>query len=120
MIHSTDPIYRIYYKSYRFLSFAKNMGKCLSKSMNRKYGQKLLDTTKTFGTDALKTALKSTIQTTAEVTGDLVGNRRRKRLQRLLQRVIMRIKKIHIPEPTSIPQDTYIPSEKRQEIIDEL
>ena len=93
MIHSTEPIYRIYYKSYRFLSFAKNMGKCLSKSMNRKYGQKLLDTTKTFGTDALKTALKSTIQTTAEVTGDLVGNRRRKRLQRLLQRVIMRIKK---------------------------
>ena len=88
MIHSTKPIYRIYYKNYRFLSFAKNMGKCLSKSMNRKYGQKLLDTTKTFGTDALKTALKSTIQTTAEVTGDLVGNRRRKRLQRLLQRVI--------------------------------
>ena len=68
------------------------MGKCLSKSMNRKYGQNLLDAEK-LGTDALKTALKSAIQTTAEETGDLVGNRRRKRLQRILQRVIMKIKK---------------------------
>ena len=33
---------RIYAKGYGFLSFAKNMGKCLS----NKYGQKLLDSAK--------------------------------------------------------------------------
>ena len=39
MRYSIEPRDRIYVKVYRFLSFAKNMGKILS----NKYGQKLLD-----------------------------------------------------------------------------
>ena len=39
MRYSAEPRERIYVKGYGFLSFAKNMGKCLS----NKYGQKPLD-----------------------------------------------------------------------------
>lgn len=45
-------------KGYRFLLFAKNMGKNLS----RKHRQKLLKRTKELATDALKTASKRTLQ----------------------------------------------------------
>ena len=51
---------KIYVKSYGFLCFAKNMGKSLSSN----YGQKLLDSTKKFATDAIKTASKRAIQKT--------------------------------------------------------
>ena len=43
------------------------------KSINNKYGQKLLDSAKK-STDAIKTTSKRTIQRTAEATGDLIGN----------------------------------------------
>ena len=43
--------------------------------MSNKYGQKVLDTTKTSATDALKIASKRAIQKAAETTGDLVGNK---------------------------------------------
>ena len=39
MRYSIEPRDKIYVKRYRFLSFAKNMGKNLS----HKYGQELLD-----------------------------------------------------------------------------
>ena len=42
MRHSIEHRDRINLKGYKYLSFAKNMGKNLSS----KYGQKLLDTTK--------------------------------------------------------------------------
>ena len=54
---SIDPRNRIYVKEYRFLSFAKNMGKSLSS----KYGQKLLDNAKKSTTNAIKTASKRAI-----------------------------------------------------------
>ena len=44
----------IYVNLYELLSFAKNMGKTLSK----KYGQKLLDSAKKSTTDPIKTASK--------------------------------------------------------------
>ena len=71
MRYLTEPRDRIYVKGYRFLSFAKNIGKSLS----NKYGQKLIDTTKKSTTDAIKTVSKRAIQKTAEATGDLIGNR---------------------------------------------
>ena len=58
-------------KGYGFFSFARNMGQ----SLNNKYGQKLLDSTKKSTTDAIKTASKRAIQKTAEATGDLIGNK---------------------------------------------
>ena len=71
MRYSTEPRHRIYAKGYRFLSFAKNMGKSLS----NKYGQKPLVSTKNSTTDAIKRASKRAIQKTAEATGDLIGNK---------------------------------------------
>ena len=70
MRYSIEPTERRYVKGYRFLSFAKNVGRNLS----NKYGQKLVDTAKKSATDALKTASKWAIQKTPEVSGDLVGN----------------------------------------------
>ena len=58
MRYSIEPGDRIYVKGYGFLSFAKNMGK----SLNNKYGQKLLDTAKKYTTDAIKTASKKAIK----------------------------------------------------------
>ena len=69
MRYSIEP--RIYVKGYGFSSFAKNMGK----SLNNKYGQKLLDSAKKFTTDAIETASKRAIQRTAEATGNLIGNK---------------------------------------------
>ena len=58
-------------KGYRFLSFAKNMGKNLC----NKSGEKLLDSAKKSSTDAIKTPSKRAIQKTAKATGDLIGNK---------------------------------------------
>ena len=71
MRYSIEPRDRIYVKGYGFLSFAKNMGKCLS----NKYGLKPLDSAKQSTTDAIKTASKRAIQKTAEATGDVIGNK---------------------------------------------
>ena len=54
MRYSTEPRNKIYAKGYRFLSFAKNMGKNLS----NKYSQKLLNSPKKSTMDAIKTASK--------------------------------------------------------------
>ena len=58
---------RVYVKGYGFMSFTR--------SMNNKYGKKIVDTAKKSATDAVKTASKRAIQKTAEATGDLIGNK---------------------------------------------
>ena len=50
MRYSIEPKDRIYVKGYGFLSFAK--------SLYNKYGQKLLDSTKKYATDAKKNGFK--------------------------------------------------------------
>ena len=47
----------------------------MGKGLSNKYGQKLLDSTKKFTTDAIKTASKRAIQKIAEATGNLIGNK---------------------------------------------
>ena len=66
MRFSIEPTDGIYVKGYGFLSFAKNMGKTLSK----KYGRKLLNIAKKYTTDGIETASKRAIQKTAEGTGN--------------------------------------------------
>ena len=71
-------ICKIYVKGYRFLSFAKHIGKNatkVAKSMSNKYNQKLLDSAEKSTTDAVKITSKRAIQKTAETTGDLIGNK---------------------------------------------
>ena len=41
--YSLQPRDRIFVKDYRFLSFAENMGKNISKNLSHKYYQKLVD-----------------------------------------------------------------------------
>ena len=45
----------------------------MSKNVNGKYGQKLLDHAKTSATDSIKTESKRAIQKTSEATGYLIG-----------------------------------------------
>ena len=52
----------------------KNIAKKISKSLDGKYNQKLLDHVKQSATDALKTSSKRVIQTAGE-TSDLLGNK---------------------------------------------
>ena len=111
---SIEPRDRIYVKGYRFLSFAKNMGKSLS----NKYGQKLLDGAKKSTTDAIKTASKRAIQKTAEASGDLIGNKIADKITSVLKK----------PNNNSSNEDveiiahkkSYISPEERQQIINEL
>ena len=46
----------------------------VAKTLNNKFGQKLVDTAKKSATDSVKIASKRAIEKTAEANGDLVGN----------------------------------------------
>ena len=120
MRYSIEPRVRIYVKVYGFLSFAENIGTCLS----NKYGQKLLDSAKKSTTDAIKTASKRAIQKSAEATGDLIGNK-----------IADKITSVSKKKPTNeLPNDEtkeedveiatfkkrYISPEERKKIIEEL
>ena len=120
MRNSIEPRDKIYVKGYRFLYFAKNMGKSLS----NKYGQKLLDSAKTSTTDAIKTASKRTIQKTAEATGDLIGNKIADKITSVSNKKSTK----ELPNNDETEEDVettahkkrYISPEERQQIIDEL
>ena len=60
----------IYVIGYGFLSFANNIGKTLSTDNS----QKLLDSTKKYSTDAIKTTKKGAIPKATEATRGLIGN----------------------------------------------
>ena len=104
MSYSTEPKFRKYVKGYVFLSFAKKF--------DDKYGKKLLDTATKTGIDAAKAASKRVVQKTAEATGDLIGNK--------IADKITSIGKSKEKEKTNKAVETYIPPEKRQQIIDNL
>ena len=102
-------------KGYRFLSFAKNMGK----NLNNKYSQKLLDSEKTSTTDAIKAASKWVIQKTVEATVDLICNK----IADKIASASKYLKKLHSQnnlDETDIPKERRISPEKRQKIIHEL
>ena len=102
MRYSTEPKYRKYVKGYGFLSFAKKVGD--------KYGKKLMGTATKTGIDAAKTASKRVVQKTAEATADLIGNK--------IADKITSVGKSK--EKTKKVEEIYIPSGKRQQIIDDL
>ena len=119
MRYSIEPRDRIYVKGYRFLSFAKNMGK----NVSNKFSQKLLDGAKKSTTDAIETASKRAIQITAEATGNLIGNKiadkttsvsKKKSTKELLNDGAEENVK------RATPKKRYISAEERQQIIDEL
>ena len=104
MRYSTVPRFRKYVKGYGFLSFARKFGD--------KYGKKLMDTATKTGIDAAKTASKRVVQKIAEPTGYLIRNK-----------IADKITSIGQPkekEKTKEIEEIYIPSERRQQIIDDL
>ena len=117
MRYSTEPQGRIYLKGYGFLSFAENMGKCLS----NKYGQKLLDSAIKSTTDAMKTASKKENQKTAKASGNLIGNK----IADIKTSVSNKksTKELHNNDEDveiTTHKKRYISPEERQQIIDEL
>ena len=121
MRYSIEPQDRIYVKGYRFLSFAKNMGKSLS----NKCGQKLLDSAKESTTNAIKTASKRAIQKTAEEMGDLIGNKIVDKITNVSKK--KSTKELHNNEKIkeedaqiATLQKRYISPEERQQIIEIL
>ena len=117
MRYSIEPRDRIYVKVYRFLSFAKNMGKRLS----NKYGQKLLDSAKKSTRDAIKTVSKRAIQKTAEATGGLIGNKIADKITKVSKKST---KELPNNDETDVkiatPKKRYISPEEWQQIIDAL
>ena len=97
------------------------MGKTISKNLNEKYSQKLLDLSKQSATDALKTTSVKVIQKTAEVSGDLTGNKTVNRITKVsrssLQNNLETITNEHAKE---IPKEKHISAEERQNIIGDL
>ena len=93
MRYSTEPRFRKYVKGYGFLSFARNL--------------EINNTATKTGIDAAKIASKRVVQKTAEATGDLIGNKKAGKIT-------------SIGKPKEKPEEIYIPSEKRQQIIDYL
>ena len=89
--YSTEPRTRKYVKGYEFLSFAK------------KYKKQLLDT----GLDSLKTASKKV----AHKTGEFVGNK--------IPDKIVKPKHVINENPRNV-EETIIPPEKREKILNEL
>ena len=93
MRYSVKSRDRIFVKDYGFLSFAQNRGKNIGKSFSGKQSQKLLDHSKQFATDALKTTSQRVIQKTAEATGDFIGNKiaiRITKVQKIYNKYIQR------------------------------
>ena len=104
MRHSTQPKFRKYIKGYGFFSFARTFG--------NKYGKNLMDTATKTGVDAAKAASKRVVQKNWEATRDLIGNK--------IADKITSLGKTESKEKEKEEQEIYIPSEKRQQIIDDL
>ena len=104
MRYSAEPKYRNYVKRYDFLSFARKVGD--------KYGKELMETATKTGIDAEKTASKKVVRKTAEATGDLIGNK--------IANKITSGGKSKEKEKIKKVEESYIPPEKRQQIIEDL
>ena len=119
MKYSIEPRDRFYVKGYRFLSFAKNMGK----SVSNKYGQKRLDIARKSTTEAIKNASKKAIQKTAEATGDLISNKIADKITIVSRkRSTRKLPNNETEDDVEIitPKKRWISPEERQQIIEEL
>ena len=114
MRYLIEPRDRIYVKGYRFLSFAKHMGK----SVTNNYSQKFLDSAKKSATDAIKAASKRAIQKTAEATGDLIGNKIADKITSISKKPSNNNNNDGVELTTH--KKRYVSPEKRQQIINEL
>ena len=130
MSYSLEPKYRRYVQGYGFFSFARKFGdKYGKKLMNTatktginaakqfedKYGKNLMDSAAKAGIDAAKTASKRVVQKTEEATVYLIGNKTADKITSL-----GKSKNKEKQNETNEVEEIYIPTEKRQQIIDDL
>ena len=125
MRHSIEPKDRIYVKGYGFLSFVKNMGSHeikVTKNLNNKYSQKLLDTAKISTTDAIKTASKIVIKKASEATSDSIGNKIADKITNSSKNSSRELhsQKNEANNEIEILKERYISPERRQHTINEL
>ena len=121
MSYSVQPRDRIFVKGYGFFSFAKNIGKTISKNLDSKYNQKLFDHAKKSATDALKTTSKTVIQKTAGASGDLIGKKIADRITEVSKTLPKNNSETITNEhDQELPKERYFSPKERQEIIDEL
>ena len=104
MWYSTKPKYRKYVQGYSFLSFPRKFGD--------KYGKKLMNIATKTRIVAGKTASKWVVQKNAEATGNMIGNK--------IADKITSLGKTKSKEKEEERQEICIPSEKRQQIIDDM
>ena len=97
-------------------------GTKVTKNLNNKYGQKILDSAKRSTTDAIKSALKRAIQKTAEGTGDLIGNKIADKITSVSKKSTKELPndETEVDVERATPKKRYISPEERQQIIDEL
>ena len=94
----------------------KDMAFCLlQKRFGNKYCKKLMDTATKTGIDVAKTASKRVVKKTAEAAGYLVRNKIADKITSA-GKANKNTKELQQNER----QEIYIPSEKRQQIIDDL
>ena len=90
--------------------------KHLNKNLSSKYGQKLIEMTKKFPTNTLKTVSKSTNQNTAKATSDPVEANIAEKISKDPSKSTHENAKnsatMLIPQPRRIPNKIYIPPEK--------
>ena len=96
------------YKDTAFLSFARKCGIWKKKQM---------DTATKTGIDAAKTASKKVVQKTPEATGDLIGNKIADKITSVGK---SKNKQKEKKDETNEVEEIYIPSGKRQQIINDL
>ena len=88
----------------------KNIGKDISKGLNKKYSHKHVDYARQFATDAFKTCSKRFIQKIAEATTNFIVNKIAD--QKLPQN--------NLETNEEILREKYLSPELRQKIIDDL
>ena len=104
----------------------KDIAENISKKLDGKHGQKFLDNAKKIRDDindvhSCQTSLKRVLRQTSEVTRELTGNKIANQITKIAKNSPQNISETVTNEhDTEIPEERYVYSKEKQEIIDEL
>ena len=104
----------------------KDIGENISKNLDGKHGQKFLDHAKKIWYDindvySCQTSLKWFHRQTAEVTGELTGNKIANQITKIAKNSQQNISEtVTNDHHKEIPEERYVSSKEKQQIIDEL
>ena len=95
------------------INMVKKLMNTATKLGTSKYGKQIVDTTKEQGSEFAKTAGKRIVQKSAEATGNLIGNK-------IADKITSLGKSKNKEKEASEEEEIIIPTEKRQQIINDL